>query len=446
MPWGPVLGSVAGAVVGHELNKSSGSNGGTSGGNAPPVYIPADQAGVDKNFLYNKGQYEGTLQGQYNTTNPINQNILQGQINNPYNATYQQSAAWQQDQNYYNSRTSNQQSQDQWNAAAAQQAQGSLQNDRFNQNFGNVQNAVNTMYGMADKSNQNYQGLMDYQKGQLGDIQASQKNLYGSGNSVLNTAFDPQNALYNRTQQQLTDQSRAAQYARGIQSSPYGAAVENLANENFNIDWQNAQLGRQATGLQAAQGAYGSAQGMGNSYTSTQAGLNAGMNEQYAGLTNAASSQYSNYLNSQNQSNATNAQTTAGMQQNAASLGNYAAQQVAAGGQAQSNAYQNILNNQNQALQNFQGNNQPYMQGLNQLQSNDLAYMNFGQGAQNLGWNQNNQNNQNNMQAIGSIAGPLGNALKSTDWSNVGNTVSGWFGGGSSGGGGSDYVGDGYFW
>lgn len=70
--------------------------------------------------------------------------------------------------------------------------------------------------------------------------------------SILNTAFDPQSALYQRTQQQLVDQTRAGQAARGVATTPYGAAGESDALRKFDIDWQNAQLGRQATGLGAA--------------------------------------------------------------------------------------------------------------------------------------------------------------------------------------------------
>lgn len=438
MPWGAAVGALVGSVANYALSDSSGgggsgAGGGTTGGSAPPVYIPKDQQGVDANFLSNKGQYEGTLQGQYSATNPFNQQLLQGQMNNPYSGVAQQSALYAQDQNYANSGMAQTQAMQQWLNANQQNQFGNQQNDRFNQNFSKVQNATNTLYGMGDKSNTQYQGLMDYQKGQLGSIQQSQNNLYNAGNQVLQNSQDPQNALYNRTQQLLTDQSRAGQYARGIQSSPYGAALENSANENFNIDWQNQQLARQSQGLQSAQNAYGSAQGLGNSYTGTQAGLQSGQNDQYANLTNAASSQYANYLGAQNQSNANNAQTLAGIQQNAANLGNYSAQQVTQGGQAQNAAYQSMYGQQNQALQNYQGNNQGYLQGLNQLQSNDLGYMNFGQSAQNLGYNQNLQNNQLTQQAISSITGPVSNALSNTNWGNVGNTVSGWFGGGSGG-------------
>lgn len=434
MPWGAAVGALVGAGANKLLNNGSGggggAGGGTSGGSAPPVYIPKDQQGADSNFMYNKGQYEGNLYDQHNITNPVNQQLLQGQLHNPYDQVSQSSALYAQGQYYRNSGEAQAASTQGWQNANAQNAFNNQQNDRFNSNFGNVKNATDTLYGMGGQSNQNYQGLMDYQKGQMGNIQQSQGNLYNSGNQVLNTAFDPQNALYNQQQQLNTDQSRASEYARGIQSSPYGAALENQSNQNFNTNWQNQQLARQTQGLQAAQGAYGSAQGMGNSYTGAQAGLQAGQNEQYANLTNAATNQYSNYLGAQTQNNAANAQTLAGIQQNASNLGNYSAQQVTQGGQVQNNAYQNMYNQQNQALGNYQQNNQGFQSGLNQLQSNDLGYMNFGQGAQNLGFQQNAYNNQQNQQAIGSISGPIANALKGTNWTNVGNTVSGWFGNG----------------
>jgi hypothetical protein len=69
---------------------------------------------------------------------------------------------------------------------------------------------------------------------------------------IEQTAFDPQNALYQRTQQQLVDQTRAGQAARGVATTPYGAAGESDALRKFDIDWQNNQLGRQVLGGQAA--------------------------------------------------------------------------------------------------------------------------------------------------------------------------------------------------
>jgi hypothetical protein len=75
--------------------------------------------------------------------------------------------------------------------------------------------------------------------------------------SMLTTAFDPQQALYNRTLQQVTDQTRAGEATRGVADTPFGAAAEGNALSNFNIDWQNQQLQRQESGLGSATGAYG---------------------------------------------------------------------------------------------------------------------------------------------------------------------------------------------
>src|SRR5262252_552101 len=94
-------------------------------------------------------------------------------------------------------------------------------------------------------------------------------NTYGLGNvaagygeallpyaqSVIGTGFDPQGALYARTLQQIQDQSRAANEAAGVGTTPYGAGLENQAVGNFNINWQNAQLQRQLDALQGAGGA-----------------------------------------------------------------------------------------------------------------------------------------------------------------------------------------------
>lgn len=433
MPWGAVAGGIASAVAGKALSGGGGGgNGGTSSGNAPPVYIPKDQAGVDQNFLDNKGQYQTSLNQQQNTTSPYNQQLLQGQFNNPNAANAIQGAGWAQNDYYNNANQANALQAGNYYYANQQGFNAQQAQQLYQQGLGGVQNSVQGLYGLADQSNNTYNNLMAYQQSQLPQIQQSQGNLYGGGNQVLQTALDPQKDLYNRTSQQLTDQTRAAEYARGIQTSPLGASVEANALGNFNIDWQNQQLARQTQGLSAAQGAYGSAQGLGNSYTSTQAGLQAGQNQQYAGLTGAAANQYASYLGAMGQSNLQNTQNIAGAQQNAFGLGQQIAGSVQTGSQLPYQTGQNIYGNQNQALQNYQGNNQGYLSGLNQLQSNDLGYMNFGQGAQNVGFNQNAYNTQQQQNSIGQIAGPVGSAIKNTNWGDVGNSVSNWFGGSSN--------------
>jgi hypothetical protein len=114
--------------------------------------------------------------------------------------------------------------------------------------------------------------------------------LFQPANAVMSSAFDPQSALYARTVQQLQDQTRAGQEARGIAMTPYGAGLENQAMSNFNIDWQNQQLQRQISGLGAGVGAYGA----GSQIAGAGAGLMAGAPGQYL---NASAMPYNAFQN-----------------------------------------------------------------------------------------------------------------------------------------------------
>jgi hypothetical protein len=87
--------------------------------------------------------------------------------------------------------------------------------------------------------------------------------------SILNAGFDPQQALYGRTQHQLQEQTRASEAARGLGNSPFGAGLENKAMSDFNIDWQNNLLSRMATGAQGA----GSLLGTAGNYLTQGSGL-----------------------------------------------------------------------------------------------------------------------------------------------------------------------------
>jgi hypothetical protein len=71
---------------------------------------------------------------------------------------------------------------------------------------------------------------------------------------LFQSGFDPQQALYGRTQQQVQDQTGATLAASGIGNTPYGAGIAAQTNANFNIDWQNNQLQRQLAGAQGAGG------------------------------------------------------------------------------------------------------------------------------------------------------------------------------------------------
>jgi hypothetical protein len=245
----------------------------------------------------------------------------------------------------------------------------------YNQAYTNAQ-AINydPLQQASNRAGQVYGGMADIagqqvnQFGQQGQqAQQQQGMLYGAGKQILNTAQDPQNALYGRTQQQLTDQVRAGQAARGLGNSAVGASEENQAMSNFNIDWQNNQLQRQATAGQAASGLANAGLGQGNLY-------NADMS----------------------------AQMTAGNNQ---------AQNLGLSAQTPLNAQQMIAGmpatNANAYLQNYGNLDALY---ANQM-SSSIPYMNQGIGA--TQYNAGNQiaNNQAMGKLYGQAAGAVGNAF-----------------------------------
>ena len=139
--------------------------------------------------------------------------------------------------------------------------------------YGNLGNmdvaAVNNINGLANNANQGLNTYNSYfpafsgqnnptgydpaQTVQYGNgLSQFGTGLQGMGQQLYNAGFDPQNQLYNRTLGQVTDQGRVAQAARGIDMTPYGAQIEGQNLNNFNIDWQNNQLGRETSAANAA--------------------------------------------------------------------------------------------------------------------------------------------------------------------------------------------------
>lgn len=196
---------------------------------------------------------------------------------------------------------------------------------------GYAQNAASQLPGLANNVTQ---GLMPYAQSTAGTLQSA-------GNQVLNNSFDPQNALYAQQFQQNQDQTRASLAARGLNSGASGAGIENQSNQNFNTNWQNQQLARQQSGLSSYEGAVGQGLGGLNSTATTAYNLPASALGQGLGALN------------------TSANTGYGIQSGAAgqylagiqsaygasdALGTSAGQNLAAGGAAQSNAYNNNVN------------------------------------------------------------------------------------------------------
>jgi hypothetical protein len=100
---------------------------------------------------------------------------------------------------------------------------------------------------LGDIFNPQYQSAID-----AGNTAAGKQ--FGAGDAIRTQAFDPQNALYNRTQARLSDQIGAGNANSGLAGTPYGESVRGNALGNFNIDWQNQQLQRMMQGGTAASG------------------------------------------------------------------------------------------------------------------------------------------------------------------------------------------------
>ena len=193
---GPVLGSVAGSVVGGLMG---GSNSQYSGGGTP-AYQPTWQAGADTAWQQAYGQNENIVNQAYAGANPL----------------FQQSLQQQQALNY----------------------------DPYLQAYGQAGN----YYGQGANVAGQQAGAYGQQAALSGQ---QQQNLYNAGNQVYQTSLDPQNALFNQTQQQLTDQVNAGQAMRGLGNSAVGGQEYNQAMQNFDISWQNQQLARQTQGIGA---------------------------------------------------------------------------------------------------------------------------------------------------------------------------------------------------
>ena len=128
--------------------------------------------------------------------------------------------------------------------------------------YGQVGGMLPSYYGQIQPMSQsalmqayNNPYAQQYQQGAGQMAQAGQQagqQAMGAANQLYQTSMDPQQALYDRTLNQIQQQSRAANAAAGIGTSAAGVGLENQAVGNFNIDWQNQQLQRE---LQGAQGA-----------------------------------------------------------------------------------------------------------------------------------------------------------------------------------------------
>lgn len=123
-------------------------------------------------------------------------------------------------------------------------AQGITQQLLTNPYSGQAQAGANT-------GGQMLQGAGQTQYGQGGALGASAMGGLGAGNQVLQTAFDPQGDLYKKALGDTQDQLGTQLARMGITDSGTGARLASDTLRDFNLDWQDRQLGRQSQGLQS---------------------------------------------------------------------------------------------------------------------------------------------------------------------------------------------------
>ena len=139
--------------------------------------------------------------------------------------------------------------------------------------------------------------------------------LTGMGNRLYSSAFDPENALRRRMQQQTMDQANVLNSQYGLDSSPYGAGVAGADLRNFNIDWQNQQLQRELSAAPTIAGDWASGAAAPYEASRSIAADRMGALKDYANLSNMPIEDYLQYVGAGNQAAQTQQQAYALNQQ-----------------------------------------------------------------------------------------------------------------------------------
>lgn len=81
---------------------------------------------------------------------------------------------------------------------------------------------------------------------------AGASRLASSANQTLNTAYDPERALYNQGRTGALDYANVANSMSGLGGTPYGSSVTANTLSNYDLNWGDRQLGRQEKALPIA--------------------------------------------------------------------------------------------------------------------------------------------------------------------------------------------------
>jgi hypothetical protein len=305
-----------------------------------------------------------------------------------------------------------------------------------------LQQGFDPGYGQAVSNIQNnpyFQQALDAAVGgaqlgaQGGNYVQNQAGAVGNTvNPLIQSGFDPQSALFNRSRSQLMDQTNAINAMSGLAGTPYGASVASNALGNFDINWQNQQLARQAQ----ASGAAGQAADRSGLLYAMAPGIVASSGAAPSNVYTGQMGQNLAALSARNQGAAqglanygTGAGTAGSLFQGSESLPIQTGQAANQFGAAPYNLGSTITSNALAGLnaQTNLGNNR--YQLPNQQIGNLLQYLGYGQSASQLSGQLQNQNFNQAAQGIGGLLGGANTLFG-------GGGGGGLLGGGSGGGGG----------
>lgn len=392
-------------------------SGGTASAGKTAAYIPQQQPAADQGYqnltstLYNQGAAGLNTIGSTPPAAqawPYVQGTTSNVLNNPYQGQYVQGG--QNALDYFQGGVMPNINQGaQQLAGLGNMAANAGQNPAYaaaqgagNNMTGGFQGAVGQLLG--DIFNPQYRNAIG-----AGNIAAGKQ--FGAGDAIRTAAFDPQNALYNRTYSRLSDQIGAGNANSGLAGTPYGESVRGNTLGNFNIDWQNNLLQRMMQGGASASGL--DTAGINDMLNPATAATSAAATD-ISGAGSGLSSALSALLTPANaQTNAMSVAT------GAANTGFQGANSLLTGGASGLNSfsglpysnYQTTQGNNFGALQNeISLGNQNYalpQQVLNDLQS----YLNLGQSASGLANTIGTTNFNQLAQGVGGAANLLGGPL-----------------------------------
>jgi hypothetical protein len=101
------------------------------------------------------------------------------------------------------------------------------------------------------------------------------QNLYGAGDQLWRSALDPQQDMYKKRLQEVTDRANLNESMRGLAMSPYSSALTDEAQTKFTQNWDYDMLNRILMGLRGMTTAYNAA---GNQGELTGANLSGSLN------------------------------------------------------------------------------------------------------------------------------------------------------------------------